>query len=78
MNDASLERRWIRDVRCRNPGSREATKTVATQDSTPEWMKEGAHLGGVLPITHPTESRRRTREQSAIRKSRKREAIRAR
>jgi DNA-binding transcriptional LysR family regulator len=34
------------------------------------------YMRGVLPITHPTESRRRTREQSAIRKSRKREAIR--
>ena len=32
----------------------------------------------LLPITHPSGNRVRTREQSAIRKSRKREAIRAR
>jgi LysR family transcriptional regulator, nitrogen assimilation regulatory protein len=35
------------------------------------------YMRGVLPITHPTESRMRTRQQSAIRKSRKREAIRS-
>jgi hypothetical protein len=48
MNDASRERRWIRDerrdVRCRNPGSREATKTVASalriQDPQGEKMGE--------------------------------------
>ena len=39
-------------------------------DALFDYMRE------VLPITHPTESRRHTREQSAIRKSRKREAIR--
>ena len=33
------------------------------------------YMRGVLPITHPTENRMRTRERSAIRKSRKREAI---
>jgi DNA-binding transcriptional LysR family regulator len=33
------------------------------------------YMGEVLPITHPTESRRRTRQQSAIRKSRKPEAM---
>jgi LysR substrate binding domain-containing protein len=33
------------------------------------------YMRDVLPITHPTESRRRTREQSPIRKSRKREPI---
>jgi hypothetical protein len=36
------------------------------------------YMRGVLPITHPTESGRRNREQPAIRNSRKREAIRAR
>jgi len=46
MNDASRERRGIRDVRCRNPGSREATKTVASA-KTPQGEKM-AELGSQM------------------------------